>query len=70
MIALQWGDLDFDKLEMNAARGIVNQVVGEVKTEASPKPLPMVPVLAAVLRGWKAQAKYSRPVDWVFASDL
>lgn len=69
VMALQWGDLDFEKAEMNVVRGIVHQVVGEVKTEASQKPVPMTPVLAAVLSDWKAQAKYSRPVDWVFASD-
>jgi integrase len=68
LLALKWSDLDFQKMQMNVSRGIVRGVVGDVKTEASRKALPMAPVLADVLRDWKDRSKYSGPDDWVFAS--
>jgi len=68
LLALKWGDLDFQKMQMNVSRGIVRGVVGDVKTEASRKALPMAPVLADVLRDWKDRSDYSGTEDWVFAS--
>jgi len=39
-----------------------------VKTEASKRPVPMDPLLAAELWAWKQHSSYSQPYDWVFAS--
>jgi integrase len=68
LLALKWGDLDFENMQMNVSRGIVHGVVGNLKTEASRKDLPMVAVLAEVLRNWKDRSQYNAPDDWVFAS--
>jgi integrase len=68
LLALKWGDLDFENMQMNVSRGIVHGVVGNLKTEASRKDLPMVAVLAEVLRDWKDRSQYNAPDDWVFAS--
>jgi hypothetical protein len=41
LIGLKWSDIDFDRLEINLSRGIVDGVVGTMKTEASRKPIPL-----------------------------
>ncbi len=68
LLALQWRDVDFEALEIRLCRSIVGQVIGEMKTEASRKPVPLEPDLAAILLDWKGRTAYSRPEDWVFAS--
>jgi integrase len=68
LMALQWRDFVFEAGEINLSRGIVRQNVGQMKTEASRKPLPLVPALAAVLMNWRALCPYNQPSDWVFAS--
>jgi integrase len=68
LLGLTWADVDFDKAEINVTRGIVRQVVGNTKTEASRKPMPMEPELAYLLQDWKSRTAYNKPNDWVFAS--
>jgi integrase len=68
LFALKWADVAFDAREIRLSRAIVHQVVGEMKTEASRKPVSLEPGLAGLLADWKAQTKYSGPDDWVFAS--
>lgn len=54
LLGLKWDDIDFDSQEIRLNRGVVHQVVGDLKTEASRKPLPLSP--------------FSQESDWVFAS--
>ncbi len=68
LFALQWADIDFEVLEIKLRRGIVHQVVGPLKTEASSKPIPLDADLAEVLRQWKGRSGFTGPNDWVFAS--
>jgi integrase len=68
LFALKWSDVDFKAREIRLTRAIVHQVVGEMKTEASQKPVSMEPELAGLLDSWKTQTSYSGPDDWVFAS--
>ena len=68
LFALRWSDVDFDAREIRLSRAIVHQVIGEMKTEASHKPVSMEPELAGLLADWKSQTSYSGPDDWVFAS--
>ena len=68
LFALRWSDIDFEKREIHLSRGVVHQVVGEMKTEASRKPVSMEDELARLLASWKKQADYNGPGDWVFAS--
>lgn len=70
LLALKWCDVDFLKLEITVKRGIVNQVVGDVKTEASRQPVPLSPLLANVLRDWKARSIYNEQDHWIFASPV
>jgi len=68
LLALKWSDIDFEHGEMNLSRGIVRQNIGEMKTEASRKPLALSAGLAEVLFDWLARCPYNQPHDWVFAS--
>jgi integrase len=53
LLALKWQDADFESLEIRLNRGVVHQIIGELKTEASQKPLPLDPDLAHALREWQ-----------------
>jgi len=68
LLALRWSDVDFEKLELNVTRAIWHQVVGECKTEASAKPVPMDEYMAEDLMSWRRQSAYPLDDDWVFAS--
>lgn len=68
LIGLKWGDIDFDKLEINLSRGVVDGVVGTMKTEASRKPIPLDSGLAEVLLDWQGRSEYRGQNDWLFAS--
>jgi integrase len=41
LAGLKWQDLDFEKLQIDVHRSVVNQVVGRCKTEASQRPVPI-----------------------------
>jgi len=68
LFALKWGDVEFENLQIVVRRSIYRSVVGNCKTEASKKPVPMDPILAAELWTWKQNSSYNQPYDWVFAS--
>lgn len=68
LIGLKWSDIDFEKLQINVTRSVVHQVVGNCKTEASQKPVPLEASVAEDLWLWKQSSLYNRPEDWVFAS--
>jgi integrase len=68
LLALKWSDLNFASEEISLRRGIVRQNIGEMKTEASQKPIPLDAGLAAVLMEWRGCCAYNQPEDWIFAS--
>jgi len=68
LLALKWRDIEFENLQIIVQRSIYGNVVGNCKTEASKKPVPMDPILAAELLAWKRDSTYSHSDDWVFAS--
>jgi integrase len=68
LLALRWGDVDFENLELNVTRSIWHQVVGNCKTEASAKPVPMDSYMAEDLLRWRRQSPYPMDSDYVFAS--
>jgi integrase len=68
LLALKWGDIEFENQQITVQRSIYRNVVGNCKTEASKKPVPMDPILAAELWAWKQHSSYNQPHDWVFAS--
>jgi integrase len=68
LFALKWEDIDFAHGTMNVTRAIAYGVVGNCKTEASQKPVPLHPILAEALTLWRETCSYGKPEDWVFAS--
>ena len=70
LLALQWGDIDFEILTVKIQRSIVGGEVNPTKTEASEATLPLDPDLAETLLQHKARASYVADSDYVFAGDL
>ena len=68
LLALKWEDIDFERLQINLRRSIYLNVVGNCKTEASRKPVPLDLTLASELWTWKQDSAYGQPNDWAFAS--
>jgi integrase len=69
LIALQWGDLDFEGLTIKIARSFVRGEINETKNEASESTLPLDLDLAEVLLAHKANAVYRSNSDYVFAGE-
>ncbi len=68
LLALKWADVDFVSGELLLARGVVRQHIGQMKTEASRKPLPLDEGLARVLVTWRGCCPYNRDADFLFGS--
>jgi integrase len=69
LLALRWSDVDFENLELRVTRSIWHQVVGNCKTEASAKPVPMDSYMAEDLLRWRRQSTYTSDDHYVFASE-
>ena len=69
-LALKWADVDWLNGTLRVERGIVQQVVDDVKTDDSRKTLTIAGELLAVLKGWKQATQFSAPEDWIFASPV
>jgi integrase len=68
LLALKWEDIDFEKSQISVTRSIVMQHIGDCKTEASRKPVPLDSRLAEAMDHWRKISPYPRAGDWVFAS--
>ena len=69
LLALQWGDINFEKLTVKIQRSVVTGEVNPTKTDASEAILPLDADLAEVLLQHKARATYKADSDYVFAGD-
>jgi integrase len=65
---LKWQDIDFEEKVLTPMRSIVKQQVGDVKTEASKKQIPLDDDLVAELLAWRKESPYAGDSDYVFAS--
>jgi len=65
---VQWKDIDWFGKSINLERGVVAQIVDDVKTEASRRGMPVSDDLLELLKQWKAVSQFSGSEDWVFAS--
>lgn len=70
LLALKWRDVDWLGAKLNIERGIVKQIVDDVKTDSSRKFLAIDKGLLEVLRVWKQTTQFSAEEDWIFASPL
>jgi integrase len=69
-LALKWSDVDWLNATLRVERGIVQQIVDDVKTDDSRKTLTIADDLLNVLKAWKKTTKFSNPEHWVFASPI
>ncbi len=69
-LALRWGDVDWLNGNLTVERGIVQQVVDDVKTDDSRKTLTISDELLNVLKAWKQTTPFSTTEDWIFASPV
>jgi len=60
LFALNWKDVDFKNRQRWVTRAIVQQVVGNCKTEASQKPVPLHDYLISALRAGIAEHHFER----------
>jgi len=65
---LKWADIDFGEQVLTPSRSIVAQPLGNVKTDASAKMIPLDAALIEELKEWRAETPYSSDSDYVFAS--
>jgi integrase len=69
-LALRWADVDWLNGTLRVERGIVQQIVDDVKSEESRKTLTISSDLLDVLKVWKQATQFSALEDWVFASPV
>ena len=70
LLGLQWRDVDWLNAKLNVERGIVKQIVDDVKTDSSRKSLAIDKELLEILKLWKQQTDFSTDEDWIFATPL
>jgi integrase len=69
VVGLQWGDFDWQYLQVHIQRGVVIGRVDEVKTANSNRSLPVHPNLAELLLEYKELvAPNAARIDWLFPS--
>ena len=69
-LALRWADVDWLGSRLSIRRGIVEQIVGDVKTEGSAKTFDLAGELLERLKSWKQPSEFSGAEDWIFASPV
>ena len=69
-LALKWGDVDWLGEQIHIRRGIVEKIVGDVKTEGSARSFPLTVDLLERLKAWKRCSDFSGAEDWIFASPI
>ena len=69
-LGLKWSDVDWLNGTLSIERGIVHQVVDDVKTPESERLMHIDTEVLGVLKSWKQQSQFSAPEDWMFASPV
>jgi integrase len=69
-LALRWSDVDWLGSGLSIRRGIVAQVVDDVKTEGSAKTFMLAEDLLSCLKVWRQASPFLDASDWVFASPV
>src|SRR5262249_15542132 len=69
-LALKWQDVDWLSSSLRVERGIVCQIVDDVKTPESRRSLHVASEMMDVLKHSKQASQFSGPEDWIFASPV
>lgn len=69
--ALQWQDIDLDRMEVRIERAVkhMSQEIGDTKTKRGRRVLPLPEQVVGVLKELKIASRYSQPGDLVFCSE-
>lgn len=70
IMGLQWGDFDWENFSVMVRRSVVHGRVGDTKTEASFRPLPVDTRLMAPLQELRNRSSYTNQEDFVFANAI
>jgi integrase len=68
ILALRWSDIDWSSSCIRVNRAYVYGKFGPPKSSASKKPVPLHPLLADSLKGWREETPYQANDDLVFPS--
>jgi integrase len=69
-LALKWEDVDWLCSSVSVKRGIVEQIVDDVKTEGSAKTFMLADELLDRLKALKQLTQFPETTDWIFVSPL
>jgi integrase len=61
VLGLKWRDVDWLGKTLTIERGVVKQIVDDVKTEESARTMPIATDLLEVLMHWKQSSQFSSP---------
>ena len=67
-LGLKWLDVEWERNQISVRRAWVRGRIGPTKSKASKAPVPMHPILAAILESWRKETPYAKDEDWVFPS--
>ena len=68
LLGLQWSDVDWLGKTLRIERGVVKQIVDDVKSSHSAKTMAIADELLEVLKLWRQVSQFSGEEDWIFAS--
>jgi integrase len=68
LLGLKWGDVDWLNKTIRRERGVVKQIVDDVKSEHSARTMNIADELLEVLRLWRQTTQFAGERDWMFAS--
>ncbi len=69
-LALRWSDIDWLNGKLRIERGMVEQTIDDVKTDASRKSLTIAKELLEQLKVWRQKTEFADDTDWMFASPV
>lgn len=67
-LGLKWKDVDWLNKTIRIERGVVKQIVDEVKTNHSARTMVIADDLLEQLKLWRQESQFSTGEDWIFAS--
>jgi integrase len=68
VLGLKWRDVDWLRKTIRIERGVVKQIVDDVKSSCSARTMACADELLEVLKHWRQATQFSEAEDWVFAS--
>jgi integrase len=70
LLGLRWSDVDWLGKTVRIERGVVKQIVDDVKTNCSARTMMCADELLEVMKQWRQTTEFSAGDDWMFASPV